>query len=457
MELCRNYMVLAMSLGMLLNPLNSSMIAVAIPSLQQTFGIPLTTVVWIVFAFYITGAIFQPIIGKASDWFGRRQLFLLGLIIALIASLAASFATHFGTLVTMRIAQAIGTSMTVTVGLALVRHHITQRREQALSLISSCQSGAAALGPFVGGLLLHWWGWSSIFDVNVPIILISLGLAWKFLPKESSQHDLRQVNVSLHSSLRQIDLIGILLFAIGLIVLLGSLLSGKTNAHWSFMHIIGASVGLLVLIVFVRHEWKMDRPFIPLRTLSELPAVSWITVSFMIANVLFYALFFGFPSYLQQVIRLDSLHTGLIMLVLGLSSVAGATLAGKALRRYSCRIILWLAVSLMLVGSVLLIILQVHSSLYWSSLILLLFGCSNGLSNVAMQADLMEQTPASVAGVVSGLFNMARNLGGIVASMLISIIAGAVFTASQFHTLAIGLLVFVGIYGGLLYARNRLM
>ncbi len=452
MELRRNGMVLAISLGMLLNPLNSSMIAVAIPSLQQAFGQSLTTVIWIVFAFYIAGAIVQPIIGKSSDGVGRRRLFLLGLIIALLASLAASFAPNFGMLITMRIVQAIGTSMTVTVGLALVRFHVTQGREQALSLISAFQSGAAALGPFIGGVLIHWWGWSSIFYVNVPIMLTSLVLAWKWLPIEPSK---RLPDRSLPTWLQQMDVIGMLMFATGLIVLLGSLLSGKTNAHWSSLHIAGVGAGLLVLLLFVWHEWKVDKPFIPLRTFTGLPTLSWITAGFMIANVLFYALFFGYPSYLQQVIQLDSLHTGTIMLVLSLSSVAGAACAGTAIRRFSCRTILWIAAALMLLGACLLLTVQLHSSLWLSCLILLLFGYSNGLSNVALQADLMEATPESVVGIVSGLFNMARNLGGIVASTLLSIIAGAAFTVYHFHVLAIGLIGFAVLYAGLLYGRQR--
>ncbi len=454
MKLHRNGMILAISLGMLLNPLNSSMIAVAIPSLQQAFGLPLSTVIWIVFVFYISGTIMQPIIGKSSDRIGRRRLFLFGLLLALLASIAASFAPNFGTLVAMRIAQAIGTSMTVTVGLPLVRLHITDKREHALSMISSFQSGAAAMGPFIGGMLIHWWGWSAIFYVNIPIMLVSLVLAWKWLPVEPTQAQAAQSPQS-QSPWQTIDLVGMLLFAIGLIVLLGSLLSGKGNVQWSALHFTGILAGLLLLVWFVWHEWHTDHPFIPLRTLTRFPSVSWIIAGFMIANVLFYALFFGYPSYLQQVIQLDSLHTGIMMLVLGLSSVAGAAMAGRAIRRYSRRLILQLAAILMLLGALLLLMIQVHSSLWISALILLLFGCSSGLGNVAMQADLMDESPASIIGVVSGLFNMARNVGGILASTLISIIAGVSFTASHFHVLAICLLGFAVIYSALLYGRNR--
>lgn len=448
MEIRRNSMVLAISLGMLLNPLNSSMIAVAIPSLQQAFGLSLTAVVWIVFAFYISGAITQPIVGKSSDRIGRRRLFLLGLVIALVASLAAPFAPNFGTLVTMRIAQAIGTGMTSTVGLALIRFHVTYKREQALSMISAFQSGAAALGPFIGGVLIHWWGWSSIFYVNLPVMLVSLILAWKLLPVEAP---IQRTRMSLRDWLLQIDSRGVLLFAAGLLILLGSVLSGKSSTHWSTLHIIGTVGGLLLLLLLVRHEWKVEKPFIPLRTFAQFPALSWINGGFMIANILFYALFFGYPSYLQQVVQLDSLHTGMIMLTLGLASVVGATLAGYGVRRYSSRSVLWLAVALMLLGAGLLLTIQIQSPLWVSCVILLLFGLGSGLSTVAMQTDLMQATPESVVGVVSGLFNMARNFGGILASTLISIIAGAAFTASNFHGLSIVLLGLVALYAAVLY------
>ncbi|WP_411348276.1 MFS transporter [Paenibacillus sp. WLX2291] len=453
MKVRRNSMVLAISLGMMLNPLNSSMIAVAIPSLQQAFGLSLTAVVWIVFAFYISGAIAQPIVGKSSDLIGRRRLFLLGLVIALVASLAAPFAPNFGTLVTMRIAQAIGTGMTSTVGLALIRFHVSDRREQALSMISSFQSGAAALGPFIGGVLIHWWGWSSIFYVNLPVMLVSLVMAWKLLPVEAP---VQRTPMSVRNWLIQIDGNGVLLFAAGLIILLGSLLSGKSSAHWSMLHIIGTMGGLLLLIALVRHEWKVDQPFIPLRTFAEFPALSWINGGFMIANILFYALFFGYPSYLQQVVQLDSLHTGIIMLTLGLASVVGAALAGHGVRRYSSRVMLWLAAVLMFVGAGLLLTVQLQSPLWLSCGILLLFGLGSGLSNVAMQTDLMQETPESVVGVVSGLFNMARNFGGILASTLISIMAGSAFTADNFHELTMVLIGLAVVYGAVLYGRQRM-
>lgn len=91
--------------------------------------------------------------GKASDLFGRRKIFLTGLVVAFIASLLAPFAPSFAWLLVFRIVQAIGTSMMVAVGMAIVRIHVTEKQATALSVLSIFLSGAAAIGPFIGGLL----------------------------------------------------------------------------------------------------------------------------------------------------------------------------------------------------------------------------------------------------------------------------------------------------------------
>ena len=103
MNIRNRWLMISVGLGILLNPLNSSMVSVAIPSLQNEFQLDFTAVSWIIFSFYIASAIAQPIMGKASDLFGRRKIFLAGLIVAFIASLLAPLLPSFGWLIVSRI------------------------------------------------------------------------------------------------------------------------------------------------------------------------------------------------------------------------------------------------------------------------------------------------------------------------------------------------------------------
>jgi MFS family permease len=129
------WLMISVGLGILLNPLNSSMVSVAIPRLQQEFKLDYTMVSWIIFSFYIASSVAQPVMGKASDIFGRRRIFLTGLVIAFVASILAPVSPDFGWLIVFRVVQSIGTSMVVAVGMAIVRVHITEKQATALSVL----------------------------------------------------------------------------------------------------------------------------------------------------------------------------------------------------------------------------------------------------------------------------------------------------------------------------------
>lgn len=430
------WLMISVGLGVLLNPLNSSMIAVAIPRLQNVYQLDFTVISWIIFSFYIASSIAQPVMGKASDLFGRRKIFLTGLVVAFVASLLAPLSPSFGWLLVFRIVQAVGTSMMVAVGMAIVRIHITEKQATALSVMSIFLSGAAAIGPFIGGVLIHWWDWHSIFFVNIPFVVASFLLAWRTIPEDEPPTSITR-NMSFRKWLDLIDASGILLFTVGLIALLVGLLSAKSSGQVSFGHVIVGLIGVLLLAAFVRHELKATSPFIPLRTFAKYPAMTWVNVEFMLVNVLFYSLFFGLPSYLQMVRHVSEFHTGILMLSLGLCSLVVSPIAGRWIDKSGPRPALLLSGILMTLGSVWLVTLNESSPVISVCVALAAFGISNGLNNVGMQAALFKSSPKSIIGVASGLFNTSRYLGTILSSLLIGIVMGDKFSAGGLQVLGI--------------------
>ncbi|AOZ90794.1 MFS transporter [Paenibacillus crassostreae] len=435
MSIHSRWLMISVGLGILLNPLNSSMVSVAIPSLQNVFQLDFTGVSWIIFSFYIASAIAQPVMGKASDLFGRRKIFLTGLVVAFIASLLAPLSPTFGWLIVFRIVQAIGTSMMVAVGMAIVRIHITEKQATALSVLSIFLSGAAAIGPFIGGVIIHWWGWPAIFFVNIPFVVVSFLLSWRNIPEDEPSTSVA-VGMSLRKWFDLIDLSGILLFTVGLVALLLGLLSAKSG-HISLGNVIVGLIGLALLGVFVRHELKATSPFIPLRTFAKYPAMTWVNVEFMLVNVLYYSLFFGLPSYLQMVRHVSEFQTGILMLTLGLCSLVTSPLAGRWIDKSGPGPALLVSAILMTLGSVWLVILNQTSPVISVCLALATFGISNGLNNVGMQAALFQSSPKEIIGVASGLFNTSRYLGTILSSLLISIVMGGKFNFEGFQVLGI--------------------
>lgn len=430
------WLMISVGLGILLNPLNSSMVSVAIPRLQNVFQLDFTVVSWIIFSFYISSAIAQPVMGKASDLFGRRKIFLTGLVVAFVASLLAPLSPNFGWLIVFRVVQSIGTSMMVGVGMAIVRIHITEKQATALSVLSIFLSGAAAIGPFIGGVLIHWWGWPAIFFVNIPFVVASFLLSWRNIPKDEPSTSVAR-GMSFRKWFDLIDASGILLFTVGLVAMLASLLSAKSSGHISLGNVVVGLIGLIALGVFVRHELKAKSPFIPLRTFAKYPAMTWVNFEFMLVNVLFYSLFFGLPSYLQMVRHVSEFQTGILMLSLGLCSLVTSPIAGRWIDKSGPRPALLVSAILMTLGSVWLVTFNQTSPVISVCLALAAFGISNGLNNVGMQAALFKSSPKEIIGVASGLFNTSRYLGTILSSLLIGIVMGGNFSFGGFRVLGI--------------------
>ncbi|MDP4098169.1 MFS transporter [Paenibacillus sp. P96] len=440
MDVRSRWLLIAVGFGVLLNPLNSSMISIAIARLQNVYHLDFTGVSWIIFSFYIASAVAQPVMGKASDLFGRRKIFLTGLVTTFVASLLAPLSPSFGWLIVFRIVQSVGTSMMVAVGMAIVRIHITEKQAAALSVLSIFLSGAAAIGPFIGGVLLHWWDWPAIFYVNIPFVAASFLLSWRTIPKDKAPAS-AATNMSIRKWLALIDVPGIVLFTVGLVALLVGLLSAKSSGHVSFINVFAGLTGLVLLAAFVRHELKTTAPFIPLRTFAKYPALTWVNVEFMLVNILYYALFFGVPSYLQLVRHVSEFHTGILMLSLGLCSLVASPIAGRWVDQSGPRPALLVSGMLMTFGALWIVTLHPASPVASVCVALAAFGMSNGLNSVAMQAALFQSSPKEMVGVTSGIFNTSRYLGTILSSLLIGIVMGDQPSSGGFRWLGIILMV----------------
>ncbi len=429
-------LLIAVGLGVLLNPLNSSMISIALARLQEVYRLDYTAVSWVVFAFYIASSVAQPVMGKASDLFGRRRIFLAGLVVAFAASMLAPFSPGFGWLIVCRIIQSIGTSMMVAVGMAIVRIHIKENQAAALSVLSVFLSGAAAVGPFIGGVIIGRWDWKAVFWVNIPFTAAGFVLAWRSIPADHPEGSAVNSRPLLHW-LVMMDVKGIVLFAAGLTSLLLGVLSFESSGAAAAWQIITALGGLALLAGFVMHELRTASPFIPLRTFARYPAMTRVNVEYMLVNVLYYALFFGLPSYLQMVREVSVFETGILMLSLGLCSLAAAPLAGRWVDRSGPGPALLLSALLMTFGSLWLVMLNGSWPVASICIALAAFGISNGLSGVGLQAALFQSSPKEIIGVASGVFNTSRYFGTILSSLLTGLIMGGQLSSGGLRRLAV--------------------
>ncbi len=178
----------AVALGTFMSTLDSSIVNVALPTLQHTFGVSVTTIGWVSLAYLLTLTLLLLPFGRLGDRIGRRRLFLAGLALFLVGSAACGFATSADTLIAARVLQALGASMASANATALVTAAFPPAmRGRALGMIGAVVGLGLTVGPPVGGFLLETWGWRWIFYVNLPIGALAIGLGLKLIPRDVSE------------------------------------------------------------------------------------------------------------------------------------------------------------------------------------------------------------------------------------------------------------------------------
>lgn len=177
-------MLVAVALGAVLAPLNSTMIAVAIPEIAGDFDASISSVGWLVTAYLIVIGAFQPVAGRLGDRYGRRRLFLLGLVGFAAASLGAALAPNLAVLIAFRVVQAIAGGLSFPNGAALVRFAVPpERRAASFGVVWGVASAAAAIGPTLGGLIVEGSGWRAMFYASVPVAVAATVLGLRTLPR----------------------------------------------------------------------------------------------------------------------------------------------------------------------------------------------------------------------------------------------------------------------------------
>ncbi|KAA6452129.1 MFS transporter [Bacillus swezeyi] len=417
--------------GTMLNPLNSSMISLALHSIQNDFQLSFTTVSWLISSFYLASAVAQPVTGKLGDLIGRKKMFLFGLILVAVSAIGAPLAPAFSILLAMRLFQSIGSGAIYPSGVGLIRSHIHERQASALAVLSIFSSAMTAFGPTVGGFLIVLGGWPAIFIVNFPFILFSFLLGMFILPKDE-----KKSGVNAKAVIRQLDLTGIILFAGGIALLLSFLLSLNASPHYA-----EGAIGLIFLLMFVWWELRTNSPFIDIRLFISRRSLSSVYIQFIMLNIFNYCLFFGLPSYFQDEMHLSVQTSGLLMLFMSGMSVIVSPLAGIWIDRSGETQPVLVGSCLMAAGAVLLTLFFVQAPMIWKGAILSLLGISYGLGNVALQAAMIRTSPANIVGTTSGLFQTCRYLGSILSSVILGLLFGKEITAGHFQDLGMIMLI----------------
>jgi EmrB/QacA subfamily drug resistance transporter len=403
--------------GTFLVPVNSTMIAVGLPTIAGKLGVTLTEASWVITIYLIVMAALQPIAGKMGDLYGKRTMFLLGMLLFLIASAACMFSFNLLWLILFRAVQAIGGAIATPNASALIREVVPQQKlGSAFGAFGLLMGLGAAIGPLAGAALIGWVGWTSIFWINIPFALLSLSAAYLFLPRTARKH-----------SGEALDIWGSVYMIIGFTVLTLSV------THREYFNIWTMSILAVTTVLFIRQELRCREPLIRF-TMFKNRMFTSANVAIMFSNAIMYSTILVMPVLLQSTYHYSVQAVGMLLFVFSLAMSACSWIGGSLSERWGKQRLV--AASYIISGVALLGYLGIfqYPTFPYIAAVLLVGGIGSGMGTPSMQAASLQAVPKEMSGVASGIFSTFRYVGGMAASVMVSVLM-------DFHSLFYILLV----------------
>ena len=390
----------AVASGLFMIMLDNTVVNVALPSIQQELGADLSSLQWIVTGYALTFAALMLIGGKLADAYGRRLIFVVGIVVFTLASLACGLAGSEETLIAARVVQGAGAALMNPATLSIIAATFPPReRGTAIGIWAGVSALALAIGPLVGGLLTDHVGWEWIFFVNIPVGVVAIAAS------------LLLIEESRDSTHERLDLPGLFTSAIGLFALTYGLIEANSFG-WGSARIVGSfAVAAVSLAGFVVLERRQRAPMLDL-TLFRSGTYTGANLVVLLVALAMFGVFFFVSLYMQNVLGYSAVQAGAAFLPMTILIILLAPVAGKASDRIGSR---WLMTGGMtLVALQLVLFSQLGSdSTFWALLpALMIGGVGMSLTMTPSAAAAVRAVPVEKSGVGSAVLNAFRQVGG---------------------------------------------
>ena len=434
--------MLGVASGAVLVPLNSTMLAVALPSVMGEFAIGPETVSSLVTLYLGAVTVALPASGSLGDRFGQRRVFLVGVLAFAMASLLAAAAQSFELLALARVLQAVSGALVSTTSVALVRGMSPpERRGAAFGLFDMLVSTSAAIGPFIGGVLVGAFGWRSLFVIAVPVALFAALMVGLVVRPDLAAAGAASGTVRNGPATRPkpIDVAGLVILAALLIALLAAIRAAGDGGLGS----VAALAVIPLTLLFVRFELASEHPAVDPRLFTVRPFAAAV-LGVLGATVILHGAFILVPLLVEELLHGDARTAGLVLLAISAVGAVAAPIGGRISDRYGRRLPVVAGSLCLTAGLVALWWFAADSSAVVIALLLGIVGLGLGLAGSPRQAAAFDSIPGDRVGMAAGTYYTGRYLGGVLGASLAGAVLGATVTGAGV-TLGFGLLALVGV------------
>jgi len=406
----------AMCFALFMIMLDNTVVNVALPSIQRDLGASIAGLEWTINGYTLSFAVFLATGGRLGDIFGRRLVFLAGVVLFALSSATAGFAPSEAALVASRIVQGVGAALMMPATLSIITNAFpAHERGKAIGTWAGVSALALAIGPLLGGFLTEHVSWRAIFYINLPVAAGAV-VAALFAVRES-----RDETVG-----REVDWAGTAILTAGLAALVLALVEGN-DWGWGSPAIVGLLVAAAALLpVFLWVEARVRAPIVQFEFLRSRDFVGSLLVAFVISFSML-GMFFFMALYIQNILGYSPLEAGVRFLPTTLMIVVIAPLAGRLTDRVGARPLI--AAGLLVIAVSLWMQSTIDSSSGYGDLLVpfVLMGVGIALTMSPMSTAAMNAVAETKAGLASGLLSMSRMIGGTFGIAVL----GAVFQATS--------------------------
>jgi drug resistance MFS transporter, drug:H+ antiporter-2 family len=388
-------------LGNFMGMLDSSTVQLALYPIAKGLNITLPEVQWVIIAYMLVLTVFLPFFGKLGDIFSKNKVYASGFFIFALGAALNCTAPNFAMLLTFRCIEALGASIMIANGPAVIATLFKgENRGKALGLNASLVAVGGMSGPAIGGALINYFGWRTIFLPSVPIALLGAYFSYKLLPAYMKKKKFK------------FDYKGFLYFTIALFALLLAISEGHTWG-WKSLKII--FLGVLTLIfggLFYFRDSKINDPLINFK-MFKIKTFTFGNIAVMTSYMTMFTNGILLPFFLQEIVKYNAFITGLLILPYSVASSIVAPFAGSYAGKHGSRLLTIVGPSVYIIALTIFTTFNINTQMWEIILASIIMGIGNGCFQSPSNNAIITSVKKEELGIASGILSLSRNLGNI--------------------------------------------